>query len=363
MDIIFRCDSSIKIGGGHVMRCLTLADELRNQGGKAHFICRDFPGHISIAIQERGHKLSLLPFKNPKQCLDDRTQTGWLGVDWEQDADETIEDSNKIKANWIVIDHYGIDYRWHKKFRSCAEKIMVIDDLADRQLDCDLLLDQTFGRKKGAYRSLTPNHCHLLVGSDYTLLRPEFAQLRLQALEKRKHFSKIKCILVSMGAMDPENVTGGILGKLSKIEWESKPVVDVVLSKNAPHLSVLLKQAEEYPLKITIHTDVRNMGDFILKAELAIGSGGTTSWERCCLGLPTLVIENADNQKEIIKHLNRSKALINLGRFDQLNPLMLKKQIKSLQTSKSLYQEMVEAAKNVCDGRGTQRVLKKLYES
>jgi UDP-2,4-diacetamido-2,4,6-trideoxy-beta-L-altropyranose hydrolase len=311
-------------------------------------------------ILGRGHKLSLLPATNLISQQSGQSNPYELDVDWKQDAKETIQKSEHLPVEWIITDHYGIDHQWHKYIRPYTKRIMVIDDLANRQLDCDLLLDQTFGREEEAYRSKVPDHCQLLVGSDYTLLRPEFEKLRPKALDKRADYNGIKRLLISMGATDPDNVTERVLQSLAQIAWETKPLVDVILSKHAPHLIMIEELAKRHPLKITLHTEVTNMAEFILMADLAIGAAGATSWERCCLGLPTLATQNAGNQSEIIKQLAKSKALISLGECQDLKPLVIAEHIERLTSSKNQYQEMVQAGINVCDGEGVKRVVDKM---
>ena len=200
MNIVFRVDSSIEIGTGHVMRCLTLADELKKQYSNILFICRDFDGHLKGLINEKGYSVVLLPdFKFFfKDSNDFSGYYNWLSSLWQQDANETINIIKNNKLDWLIVDHYGIDYRWHNKLRDLTKRIMVIDDLADRKLDCDLLLDQTYGRKKQDYFELIPNDCQMLLGAKYALLRPEFALFRSSAIKKRKKNTSISNILITI---------------------------------------------------------------------------------------------------------------------------------------------------------------------
>ena len=188
MRIVIRTDASFTIGSGHVMRCLTLADALQKYA-EIVFVCRKFPGHMQEVIVKRGYEVFLLQKPSEEYLMqdDDLTHAAWLGVSWSHDANETIDKIGDAQVDWLVVDHYGIDFRWHNKLRRLIKKLFVVDDIADRKLDCNLLLDQTFGRLASNYNSIVSPNCVKLIGAKYALLRPEFAKHRLTAIEKRKN--------------------------------------------------------------------------------------------------------------------------------------------------------------------------------
>jgi len=189
LKILIRTDSSVQIGTGHVMRCLTLADELRERGAEIVFVCRDFAGNL-CGYTEGNLK-----------------HAAWLGADWQTDArqvEEIIKDFN-THPDWLVVDHYALDERWERYLRSYVKKIMVIDDLADRPHDCDLLLDQNFYENlESRYDGLAPSGCKKLLGPKYALLRPEFREER-KNLRKRDGY--VKRIMIFFGGSDPTNET------------------------------------------------------------------------------------------------------------------------------------------------------------
>ena len=357
MNILIRADASIDIGSGHVMRCLTLADELKNNGSTVYFVSRDSSGQLSHLIKNRGHKIILLP--KPVQdyipVADDPAHADWLNVAWDVDARETIQAIGEDIIDLLIVDHYGIDFRWHKKLREIVKNIMVIDDLADRKMDCDYLLDQTFGRKRDAYKSLVNKQTKLLLGTEYALLRPEFAQLRDKAIKKRKSFSLLKRVMISIGGMDPNNVTGHALESLATIDWISKPTIDVVMGGQSPHLSQVIEQAKHHSLSVNVHIDVDNMAELMLEADIGIGSAGSTSWERCTLALPSFVIVLAENQKVIATLLEKAGA-INLWK-DNTD---LQTYFEKISANKNILVKMQDAAANICDGHGCNRVISEL---
>ena len=170
MNVIIRVDSSITIGSGHVLRCLTLADNIRAEGGECYFICRNHSGNLAKLIEDKGYTVHLLPAPSSKiEVLEYEVSSchKWLGASWLEDAVDCSSILSTYQVDWLVVDHYALDYRWESHLRNRARKIMVIDDLADRSHICDVLLDQTYGRLSNDYDSLVPFKCRKLLGSKY----------------------------------------------------------------------------------------------------------------------------------------------------------------------------------------------------
>lgn len=365
MKVVFRADSSIAMGTGHVMRCLTLAEELKkNHAAHIFFITRALPGHMANSIQSKGYQLTLLP--EPVQDFqpdpDDVAHAKWLNVPWAVDAEETIKAIVNVKPDWLIVDHYSLDARWHRLLRPYVGHILAIDDLADRKLYCDILLDQTFGREQKDYKKLLIEDCRMLLGSRFALLRPEFAELRPQAIHQRKCFDGIKRILVTMGGTDPNNATAKVLDSLAQIDWSTAPLIDVILGGQAPHLEFIRKLVENHPLKVVVSTDVTDMAMRMLKADLAIGAGGSTSWERCCLGLPTLIICLGQNQKRILREIEKAGAAINLGGQNGDVSRKISKILHRLNREKELMINMSGRCFNLVDGIGARRIANEIKE-
>ncbi|WP_222115808.1 UDP-2,4-diacetamido-2,4,6-trideoxy-beta-L-altropyranose hydrolase [Chromobacterium vaccinii] len=233
--IYFRVDASLSIGSGHVIRCLTLANALVGHGAQCTFICRTHEGNLLELIEEQGHKVfALAPlaqdFSGKKVSF---SGDDWLGVSWEQDAIETCACFGDEIADWLVVDHYSLDYRWEKKLKDRYRQLMVIDDLADRNHACDVLLDQNLGRKIEDYSQLVPSHAVVLAGPHYALLRKEFSKCRLLSLNRRSSL-RLERLLITMGGVDKENLTGKILDALSLCDLSSNIEVTVVLGRHSP---------------------------------------------------------------------------------------------------------------------------------
>ena len=331
MNIVFRVDSSSQMGVGHLMRCLTLADELKKQNHNATFICRELKGNLIKLIE---HRVLILPVD--KDFQSDDLYLSWLGATQEQDAKQTIQVIHD-NADLLIVDSYALDEVWHKQLKPHAKKIMVIDDLADREFDCDVLLNQNLASKQGDYQGKVPSDCELLLGCEYALLRPEFAAFRKRALEKRKKTQEIKNILISMGGSDKKNITYNVLQQLN----DGFNIV-VVLSSASLHREMIMDYVKGKNIEVIINAD--NMAELMLDADLAIGAGGSTSWERCCLGLPTLLFVTAENQKVIAENLERLGAVMIVR--------SLKDDLQMIVSNFDLWRTMSEKSQAICDGFG-----------
>ena len=213
LTIMFRTDASLEIGTGHVMRCLTLASGLLERGANISFLCRAHDGNLIDLIRSHGFSVYVLPLllqvDDNDQTQTDLPHAAWLGCNWERDV-EHCRAMMRDPVDWIIIDHYALDYRWEKAMRDKCHEMMCIDDLADRKHDCDILLDQNLGRTEEHYRKFVSWETKLLLGPRYALLRCEFAEWRDASLNSRKQ-PKLRHLLVAMGGVDSVNVTEVIL--------------------------------------------------------------------------------------------------------------------------------------------------------
>jgi len=314
MRVVFRVDASLQMGTGHVMRCLTLADALQKQGSEISFICREHKGNLIKYIEKKGYvvyRLDILVSEKEEVNqpeINPLAHASWLGVTQREDAHACELILKNINPDWLIVDHYAIDCRWQNQLKKYIKKLMVIDDLADRKHECDLLLDQTFGRKEDSYNKLVPRDCKLLLGSQYALLRPEFSQWRKYSLQRRA-VPELKNILISMGGIDQANVTGQILHILKTCILPKDLTLTVIVGAASPNIEVIKKIAKAMPNKTEVKVNVDNMAKLMANADLAIGAAGATTWERCCLGLPSIQIVVADNQMLIAKNLRESNII------------------------------------------------------
>lgn len=306
--IAFRTDASLDIGTGHVMRCLTLADALCQQGATAHFICRAHDGHLMDLIRARGHRVTALPRLAYEQADPTPPHARWLGTDWATDARESLSALHGQTPDWLVVDHYALDARWETALRPACHKLMVIDDLADRPHHCDLLLDQNLGRLAEDYDRLIQASCAVLAGPRYALLRPEFAAHRAPSLARR-HPPQLQRLLVTLGGVDKDNATSQVLQALRHSPLPASCQITVVMGPHAPWLAQVQAQAAHMPWATDVVVNVNHMAELMAQSDLAIGAAGSTNWERCCLGLPCLLLVLADNQKSSAQALQQARAV------------------------------------------------------
>lgn len=302
MNYYFRVDASTLIGSGHVMRCLTLAQVLQKSGYKVIFICREYPGHLIETIKAQGFVVKVLPFHDKKVYQEQKFSNDygkWLWLTQEQDVHDILGCDSFVGQNCLIIDHYGLDAQAEMKLRAVFEKIMVIDDLANRRHDCDILLDQNFYLDFALrYQNLCPTHCIQLLGPQYALIRPEF----LEARNRRQTFAKLKNIVVYMGGADPKNITEAIVLELLKLKDAGSYHIDVVVGVVNPYKERIsaLCQAHSF---LHYHDHPVYYLDLLIQADLAIAAGGASSYERCIIGLPSIVFSIAENQDKICSDL------------------------------------------------------------
>lgn len=349
MRISFRVDGSERIGGGHVMRCLALADALAGRGAACTFLSSEMPAALAARIRAGGHRLVE---------IEPQTEAA-QGTDWEleglpseaqaADASRTVAAFGGGQAEWLVLDHYRLGAAWQREVRRHCDRILVVDDLANRAHDCDLLLDQTFGRAAADYVPLVPPGCRILTGPRYAPLRPEFAAARGAALERRRPGPAGR-LLITLGSTDVGGITGRVLEQA--LTAGVRLPIDVVLGASAPSLAAVEALARDNP-QVRVHVEAGEMARLMAAADLAIGAAGTTSWERCCLGLPAIVLVLAANQRYIAEQLDAAGAhrLVESESGEALRSALL-----ALLEDGEGRAAMAERAARVTDGRGAERL-------
>ena len=343
MRVAIRADASVEIGGGHVMRCLTLANTLAAHGAKIVFLAATMPEALAGLLGAAGHRLIMLGDGPATELADAAACLLALG-----DA----------QPDWIIVDHYALGEAWERALHASGAAVLAIDDLADRTHDCDLLLDMTLGRSARDYAGLTPASCEVLAGPKYAPVAKAFAAARTASLARREARETASTILISLGQMDH----GGHTAMAARAAAAHAPLerIDVVFgSTTAPSLPDVRKQAAHDP-RIVIHeaVDASAMAGLMAAADLAIGAAGTTSWERCCVGLPAIAVVLADNQRMIVRGLQAAGA----ARLGSLDELELARQIGEMASDPPGLQQMAKAAAAVTDGQGARRIESKMAQ-
>ena len=358
--ILVRCDASLSIGSGHVTRCRTLARTLQQRSAEIVFLCRRQPGDL-IALLEKEFRVLTLPEQALSLCegLEGRElYAAWLGCSQAQDAEDclTVLSSTGLHcADWLLVDHYGLGAIWQSQVQVGLDsdvpcRLLVIDDLADRPHQADLLLDQNFfgSDTDQRYKGLVPAHCRQLLGPHYALLGPEYAQLQ-PLVSMRTELSRV---LVFFGGVDPDNLTARALEALTHKDLEHL-AVDVVLGRQSPHRNGVEALAAQRPFT-RMHTTLPSLAGLIARADLGIGAGGATTWERACLKLPSLVVTIAANQTPFAAALHQAAHLQLLGdaatvSVEQIRSVLLARIADSVQHHR-------DAGGDLTDGFGASRL-------
>jgi UDP-2,4-diacetamido-2,4,6-trideoxy-beta-L-altropyranose hydrolase len=304
VDIAFRVDASGIIGSGHLMRCLTLAKQLQPHCTNIRFVCRPLPQHLAAEVTAAGFELLTLP---PPAPLNDKDLEGelrhaaWLGASPADDARDTLAALDHQPQDWLVIDHYAIDMRWETPLRALCKHILVIDDLADRPHDCDALVDQNLYRNQAArYATLIPAGAQQFIGPGYAFLRDEFHAARAQ-LEKRS--GKVERLFIYFGGADPDNHTArAIAAVLAAIDsGRTLTAVDVVIGREHPDRENIDALCTQHGYDC--HVQTHRMAELMSTADLAIGAGGISTFERLYLRLPAIVTPISFNQAEQLEYI------------------------------------------------------------
>ncbi|EJN36246.1 UDP-2,4-diacetamido-2,4,6-trideoxy-beta-L-altropyranose hydrolase [Pseudomonas sp. GM80] len=344
MRVLIRADASPTIGSGHIARCLTLARALREQGSHVAFACRRLSGHRLDALQGEGFETFALPERyvdeDPQQAIE-------AMLPWQADID-ALDDLLEGHAgfDWIIADHYGLDHHWQTAARRWAPRIAAVDDLASRRYSVDLLLNQNLSGLSENYAPLLPDGCRTLLGPRYAMLREEF---RCPAIEIG---ARVRRVLVNFGGFDAAMQTHHAMLALADF---AQLEVDFVAGADNPAWAPMQALAETRP-HWRLHSFVSDFYQRMTAADLFIGAGGGTSWERAAMGLPTICIAVSNNQQANGEVMAAAGAHVFMGAREQVSVEQLRQAIGFVSENFHLRQSLAERSRQLVDGRGALRV-------
>jgi UDP-2,4-diacetamido-2,4,6-trideoxy-beta-L-altropyranose hydrolase len=343
MRVAIRVDAGLAMGAGHFMRCLTLAQGLVAAGAIVRMISQGLPAHLQALGRTAGCEVVALPGPEPAPAP-------WPEAATAADASATVAALGS-RWDWVVVDHYALGAGWEAAVHPLAGRILAIDDLADRDHACDVLVDQNLYRDAELrYRGRVPAGCRLLLGPRYALLRAEFAALHAAA---RPREGAVTRQLISFGGADSENHTGGALAALEGVLAPGCQV-DVVLGASHPRREELLAQCAARGFRA--HVQTGRMAELMSQADLAIGAGGISTWERCCVGLPAIVAVIAANQRQLVADGGAAGILQPLAAGGDFTG-HLRRELAALLASPERRRAISVAGLAAVDGRGAERVL------
>ena len=347
MRIAIRADASPHMGGGHVMRCFALAERLSSAGAAIDFVCAALSDALAERITSAGFALHRIgsDFGSHRipgwedRVLDEASQA--------RDLQMTAEALGAKRVDWCIVDHYQLDRHWQAAARRWAARILVIDDLANRLLDCDLVLDQTLGRDPRDYARQAPV-ARMLTGPTYALLRAEFAAARPAALSRRRKLAPVSQLVILLGATDVDGITGEVVQRVLSVARDC--AVDAIVPAGAPSLGSL-EQLRRRDCRLVLHVDPANIAALLARADLGVGAAGATSWERCCLGLPSVALVLAENQRFLARKLEGAGAVTIATSIEALGSALA-----NLMDNGEARLRMIAAAAAIADGAGSARV-------
>jgi UDP-2,4-diacetamido-2,4,6-trideoxy-beta-L-altropyranose hydrolase len=309
-NIVFRVDSGTHIGSGHVMRCITLALQLKQKEQvNCFFITREHKGHFNEVIIKHGLKVICLKNSDISNNMPEFSK--WLGTSQQDDVNATqqallFHEIDNIEL--LIVDHYALDIYWETKFKSYCNKLIVIDDLANRKHYCDILLDQNLAPNYlTRYDLLTPKNCKKFLGITYCLLQDDFARLKSSV----KVRNKMENLLIFFGGVDKDNATFSLLNVL-KEKFNLFKTINVVVGRSNPNKTLIESFCNKYK-NLKYHEQIPSMAKLMLEADISIGAGGATTGERIFLGLPSILFSVAENQKSVAEYLEKRFIIKFLG--------------------------------------------------
>lgn len=329
-----RADASVAIGTGHLMRCLALAERMREAGLQCRFVSRSLPDRLHKLLAEKGFPVSTLGLKPGEDA-------------WEADALETAGIlAAHGPADWLFLDHYGLGATWESRMRPYARRIAVIDDWTDRKHDCDLLINANVYDAEGAaaQAAQVPRRCAAFLGPAFAMLRREFEEASVRIRDGR-----IRRLLVSFGGGDASNLTGRTLEALADPSFAGLRT-DVVIGPASPHAPDIRARCARLP-GMRMHEWSDAMPSLMASADLAVGAAGISSWERCRMGLPALIVTTADNQEAGARYLGRLGAALCLGRHDEVGAADIARMLLALLADPATVAAMSERANAAMAGR------------
>lgn len=358
MNVAFRVDASTEIGLGHVARCLSLAQALSELGAVCRFLTRDLGIDVARQVRLAGFECHALPAPatNHRPPSAGYPHADWAGVDWSVDVQESIAALGDARPGWVIVDHYSFDASWHRAMRRWAGcRMAAIDDLGDRDLDVDLLIDHNHAiDHRAKYGSHLAANAPILAGPRCALIGPSYANARRHTVR-----AAVRSIGIFMGGADRGGFSQTALRACDAAGFRGE--IEVVTTSANPGLAALQIQIANRP-GARLSMDLPSLADFYVRHDVQIGASGGSTWERCCVGSPTLAIIVAENQRMVLQPLDGLGVLLAVDEIP-VSVDSLARELRTLIDNPGLRESLSARARQLVDGRGAQRVAEYLLQS
>lgn len=352
-DIVFRVDANSEIATGHFMRCLSIADALYRHNFKILFIAQTLSDSLLGILKDRGYKfvaintLSGMGIHSFKKEINNI----WSQQAQEKDAKETIKILNQKICKMMFVDHYFLSQPWEKTIRPYAEKLIVIDDLADRIHHCDILMDDNLmPGMKNRYEGMVDGECRLLLGPQFSVFREEFLRYRDIGIKRNK---PAKNILISFGGVDADNLTEFVIKSLLFTGIEDKKI-EVVMGGSNPNARRIRNQYIHKNINFHVQTD--KMALLMANADLAIGAAGHTAYEYAAMSLPSILIPMSALQASFSKEMDAYGATITFDLKESSSLEGVGDFIDQIADDVVALERMSQASRGLIDGCGVERL-------
>jgi UDP-2,4-diacetamido-2,4,6-trideoxy-beta-L-altropyranose hydrolase len=350
---VFRVDASFEIGTGHVMRCLTLSSRLKDGGFDVTFVCRESAGDLCPIIEESGFRVYRL--EGPRR----QGHSNQPNTDADMRETQAFLRRLPFMPAWLIVDQYHLDASWEKGLRSTVSKIMVIDDAPVRQHVCDFLVDENcYGNMRERYRTLVPPGCTMLLGPDFALVRPEFISARGNGQARS---GKVKRALVFLGGSDPTNQTLKVLDAFRLLKYEELSL-DILIGVNNVHRAQIENAASDLPRSVC-HFNASNVSELMAAADLYIGSPGIATWERCCVGLPSVIMTTHPAQVETAQYLHSRKICLYMGESQAIAAEQIAASVSQALANPEMLSEFSKNSLATVDGQGVERCFREMQKA
>jgi UDP-2,4-diacetamido-2,4,6-trideoxy-beta-L-altropyranose hydrolase len=338
--LIVRADANVEIGTGHVMRCLALAQAWLDRESQVIMVMAEETPLLEALLKSEG--IEIIRLSSQKESEGDAIQTARLGL--------------QMGASWVVVDGYKFNANYQWEIKNSGLNLLFIDDYghADHYY-ADLVSNQNIHAHEGLYKSREP-YTQLLLGPRYILLRREFLKWR----GWRRKISEVgRKILVTIGGSDPNNMTLKVIQALQQVDLPGLEAKIIVGPAN-PNLEILRQAVQRSVPHLQLLTTITDMPELMIWADLAVSGGGTTSWELAFMGLPSVVLVIAENQRVIAEELGKMGVFFNLGWYEQVSSSQVAQAMTRLLLSAEARTIMSSRGQGLVDGEGVDRVLMRM---
>lgn len=360
MNIVIRVDAAKHIGTGHMHRCITLAKKLVAHGADVKFVMVAFDGGLIQFVENNGFEV--IPMTIGNLPVDVNDESSWASHSEEEDAQKFLTSVSELQVDCCIVDHYALSQVWECLIADKVNCIVVIDDLANRNHYCQLLLDQNYWPNYlHRYDGLVPNNCVLLLGPAYSLLRDEFLELRQASYALNRQTNNTLKVLVNFGGIGNMNLLRNFCLAIRNFKQYTFTIITGALpSENIKELQNLLVQQDS--THVTLSRNTTQMGELMAESDFAFGACGSTVWERFCLGLNSALVEVANNQRQLLHYLNEQDLIDCLGSIHTLTQVKIETYLSQLDITNSHYANRKQVIMGLVDGRGAAKVSAQIQE-